>query len=46
VVWGSKKRGCVATSTVQAEFVAATAAVKEATWLRGHHRVKGLGLRV
>jgi hypothetical protein len=35
VVWGSKKQGCVATSTVQAEFVAASAAIKEATWLRG-----------
>jgi hypothetical protein len=35
VVWGSKKQGCVATSTVQAGFVAASAAVKEATWLRG-----------
>jgi hypothetical protein len=35
VVWGSKKQGCVATSTVLAEFVATSAAVKEATWLRG-----------
>ena len=35
VLWGSKKQSCVATSTVQAEFIAASTAVKEATWLRG-----------
>jgi hypothetical protein len=35
VLWGSKKQCCVATSTVQAEFIAPSAAVKEATWLRG-----------
>jgi hypothetical protein len=34
VLWGSKKQSCVATFTVQAEFIAASAAVKEATWLR------------
>jgi hypothetical protein len=35
VLWGSKKQSCVATSTVQAEFIASSTAVKEATWLRG-----------
>jgi hypothetical protein len=35
VVWGSKKQGSVATSTVEAEFMAASLAVKEAIWLKG-----------
>jgi transposase InsO family protein len=35
VVWGSKKQTGTATSTVEAEFRAASHAVKEATWLRG-----------
>jgi hypothetical protein len=35
VVWGSKKQSAVATSTVEAEFMAASAVVKEANWLRG-----------
>jgi hypothetical protein len=35
VVWGSKKQSAVATSTVEAEFMAASTAVKEANWLRG-----------
>jgi hypothetical protein len=35
VVWGSKKQTSVATSTVQAEFMAAGHIVKEANWLRG-----------
>jgi hypothetical protein len=35
VVWGSKKQSDVATSTVQAEFMAASTVVKEANWLRG-----------
>ena len=35
VVWGSKKQSSVATSTVQAEFMAAGHIVKEANWLRG-----------
>jgi hypothetical protein len=35
VVWGSKKQSSVATSTVQAEFMAAGHVVKEANWLRG-----------
>jgi hypothetical protein len=35
VVWGSKKQSAVATSTVEAEFMAASLAIKEATWLRG-----------
>ncbi len=35
VVWGSKKQAATATSTVEAEFRAASHAVKEALWLRG-----------
>jgi hypothetical protein len=35
VVWGSKKQSATANSTVEAEFRAASHAVKEATWLRG-----------
>jgi hypothetical protein len=35
VVWGSKKQSSVATSTVQAEFMAAGHIVKEANWLKG-----------
>jgi hypothetical protein len=35
VVWGSKIQSSVATSTVEAEFMAASHAVKEANWLRG-----------
>jgi hypothetical protein len=35
VVWGSKKQSAVATSTVEAEFMAASAAVKEANWVKG-----------
>ncbi len=34
-VWGSKKQSAVATSTVEAEFMAASLAIKEATWLKG-----------
>ncbi len=33
VVWGNKKQNAVATSTVEAEFMAASLAVKEANWL-------------
>lgn len=35
VVWGSKKQTGTASSTVEAEFRAASHAVKEAIWLRG-----------
>ena len=35
VVWGSKKQHSVATSTVEAEFMAASVAIKEINWLRG-----------
>jgi hypothetical protein len=35
VVWGSKKQTAVATSTVEAEFMAASLAIKEAIWLKG-----------
>ena len=35
VVWSSKKQQATATSTVEAEFRAASQAVKEAIWLRG-----------
>ena len=35
VVWGSKKQSSVATSTVEAEFMAASHAVKEVNWFRG-----------
>jgi hypothetical protein len=34
VSWASKKQSSVATSTVQAEFMAASLAIKEASWLR------------
>jgi hypothetical protein len=34
VLWGSKKQGSVATSTVKAEFMAANHAVKEQIWLK------------
>jgi hypothetical protein len=35
VSWGSKKQGDVTTSTVEAEYMAAIATIKEAVWLRG-----------
>ena len=35
VVWGSKKQSATANSTVEAEFRAASHAIKEALWLRG-----------
>ncbi len=35
MVWGSKKQHAVATSTVEAEFMAASLAVKESNLLRG-----------
>jgi hypothetical protein len=35
VAWGSKKQHSVATSIVEAEFKAASLAIKEANWLRG-----------
>jgi transposase InsO family protein len=34
VTWASKKQHVVATSTVEAEYMAASVAVKEASWLR------------
>ena len=34
VAWASSKQGCVATSTTEAEYVAACAATKQAVWLR------------
>ena len=34
VVWHSIKQGCIADSTMEAEYVAACEAVKEAIWLR------------
>jgi hypothetical protein len=34
VIWGSKKQQCVASSTVESEYIAFHAAVKEAKWLR------------
>ncbi|KAL4025380.1 hypothetical protein IC575_013770 [Cucumis melo] len=34
VVWRSIKQGCIADSTMEAEYVAACEAVKEAVWLR------------
>ena len=35
VSWASKKQKSVATSTVEAEFMASSQAIKEAAWLRG-----------
>ena len=34
VVWRSIKQGCIADSTMEAEYVAACEATKEAVWLR------------
>ncbi len=34
VAWSSKKQKSVATSTVEAEFMASSAAIKEAAWLK------------
>ena len=34
VSWGSKKQSCVALSTVESEFIAALAVVKEVIWMR------------
>ena len=34
IVWRSIKQGCIADSTMKAEYVAATEAAKEAVWLR------------
>ena len=34
VVWRSVKQSCIADSTMEAEYVAATEAAKEAVWLR------------
>ncbi|KAA0047872.1 gag/pol protein [Cucumis melo var. makuwa] len=34
VVWRSIKQGCIADSTIEAEYVAACEAAKEAVWLR------------
>lgn len=35
VSWASRKQGCVATSTMEAEYVALLEAASEAVWLRG-----------
>lgn len=35
VSWASRKQGCVATSTMEAEYVALSEAASEAVWLRG-----------
>jgi hypothetical protein len=35
VSWRSKRQGAVTTSTVEAEYMAASSAIKEAAWLRG-----------
>ncbi|KAK9098657.1 hypothetical protein Syun_025702 [Stephania yunnanensis] len=34
ISWSSKKQSCIALSTMEAEFVACSAAVQEAVWLR------------
>ena len=34
MVWKSVKQSCIADSTMEAEYVAATEAAKEAVWLR------------
>ncbi|KAA0049828.1 gag/pol protein [Cucumis melo var. makuwa] len=34
VIWRSIKQGCIADSTMEAEYVAACEAAKEAVWLR------------
>lgn len=35
VLWGSKRQSAVTTPTAEAEFIAASLAIKEATWLKG-----------
>ena len=32
--WNSKKQTCIALSTMEAEFIACSAAVQEAVWLK------------
>ena len=34
ITWSSKKQPCIALSTMEAEYVACSAAVQEAVWLR------------
>ena len=34
ILWSSKKQSCVALSTVEAEYVACSAATQDAVWLR------------
>ena len=41
VAWCSKRQGCTADSTTEAEFVAMSESVKEAIWLR--HLIQSLG---
>ena len=38
IVWKSVKQSCVSDSTMEAEYVAASEAVKEAVWLRNFLR--------
>ena len=43
ISWCSKKQTCIALSTMEAEYVACSAAVQEAVWLRRFLRSLGLG---
>lgn len=45
VSWGSKKQQSVATSTVEAEFIAASHAIKEGVWLGSLLEELGYGLK-
>jgi hypothetical protein len=43
VTWSSKKQSCIALSTMEAEYIASSAAVQEAVWLKrflGHLGIK------
>ena len=38
IVWRSVKKSCISNSTMEAEYIAASEAIKEAVWLRNFLR--------